>query len=139
MLQGDACSIYEDRPLTCRAYDCRVFAAAGIAADRGAITRQARRWTFVHPRQEDRDQHAAVQAAARFVQEHAECFPGGAVPEDPAQVAIVALKVCEVFLERGEEPAAAGSARALPETARAVVQAARQFEARRDERGLRAR
>ena len=46
MLIDGGCSIYKDRPRTCRTYDCRVFAAAGIAADRDPITRQARRWRF---------------------------------------------------------------------------------------------
>ena len=77
MLGGGRCSIYEDRPRTCRTYDCRVFAAAGIAADRDPITRQARRWEFGHPTRQDRDEHAAVRAAARFLRERAECFPAG--------------------------------------------------------------
>ena len=32
MFVNGGCSIYADRPETCRAYDCRVFAAAGIPA-----------------------------------------------------------------------------------------------------------
>ena len=48
MLVEGACSIYEDRPRTCRAYDCRVFAATGVSpdADKPAIAAQARRWRF---------------------------------------------------------------------------------------------
>src|SRR5262245_45885670 len=33
MLADDGCSIYEHRPRTCRTYDCRVFAAAGVELD----------------------------------------------------------------------------------------------------------
>jgi Fe-S-cluster containining protein len=33
MLVAGECSIYEDRPQTCRDYDCRVFAATGISVD----------------------------------------------------------------------------------------------------------
>lgn len=55
-----SCSIYEQRPLTCRTYNCRVFAAAGITADADLISRQARRWKFGHPTQDDHDRHAAV-------------------------------------------------------------------------------
>ena len=58
---------------------------------------------FGYPTDDDRDQHAAVRAAARFLRERAACFPGGAVPESPAQVAILAIKVYEVFLEDGGE------------------------------------
>ncbi len=46
MLVGGACSIYEHRPRTCRAYDCRVFAATGIDSDKPAIAATARRWRF---------------------------------------------------------------------------------------------
>src|SRR6185295_19764588 len=36
MLIDDTCSIYEHRPRTCRTYDCRVLAAAGVGIDEGA-------------------------------------------------------------------------------------------------------
>ena len=89
MLNDGRCSIYEERPSTCRNYDCRIFAAAGIAADRGPITRQARRWAFSHPAPVDRDEHEAVRAAARFLRERGECFPGGSGPRGPVQLALL--------------------------------------------------
>ena len=104
---GGRCTIYEHRPLTCRTYDCRVFAAAGIDADREEITRRARRWRFDEPAPRDREEHAAVRAAARFVRDNAAAFPGGAVPDDPAQLAVLAVKVADVFLPGG--PAADGA------------------------------
>ena len=103
---GGRCTIYEHRPLTCRTYDCRVFAAAGIDADREEITRRARRWRFACPAPRDRDELAAVRAAARFVRDNAAAFPGGEVPDDPAQLAVLAVKVAGVFLPGG--PAAEG-------------------------------
>jgi len=131
MLADDGrCSIYDDRPLTCRTYDCRVFAAVGSAADRDPITRQARRWKFSHPTGEDRDQHAAVRAAARFVREKAECFPGGAAPRDPVRVALLAVKVYDVFLEHGDEPGT-GRAASDEDVAKAVMEANERFEAAR--------
>lgn len=131
MLRDEGCSIYEHRPLTCRTYDCRVYAAAGIAADRVSITERARRWAFSYPTEDDRHQRTAVQGAARFLQEHAECFPGGAVPGDPAQVAILAIKVYGVFLTCDDS---GGTGRVSPasEVARAVVEANEEFEAGRD-------
>jgi hypothetical protein len=133
MLRDEVCTIYEDRPLTCRNYDCRVYPAAGIAADRPLITQRARRWAFGYPAKEDRDQHSAVRAAARFVVEHAECFPRGAVPSDPAQVAILAVKVYEVFLgRRVDSGTAAGRAAPDREIAEAVVRTSEEFEAGRD-------
>jgi uncharacterized protein len=110
MLEDDGrCSIYEQRPLTCRTYDCRVFAAAGIATDRDPITRRARRWKFSHPTRDDCDQLVAVRSAARFVRERAERLPA-AVPRDSVHVALLAIRVCEVFLEHGDESGATGRA-----------------------------
>ena len=130
MLTGGRCSIYEDRPLTCRTYDCRVFAAAGTTADRDPITRQARRWEFSHPTRVDRDEHTAVRAAATFVREHPECFPV-TPPRDPVHVALLAIKVSEVFLARGEEPGATGPASSQLDIAGAVAEANERFEAAR--------
>lgn len=48
MLTDAGCAIYEHRPRTCRTYDCRVFAATGVApdTDKPAIAAQAARWRF---------------------------------------------------------------------------------------------
>jgi hypothetical protein len=110
------CTIYAHRPLTCRTYDCRVFAAAGIDADRDGVTARARRWRFTCPAPADERQLAAVRAAARFIRDNAAAFPGGAVPSDPAQLAVLAVRVSGVFLPDG--PAAAGAA---PEVVAAAV------------------
>jgi len=72
MLVEGQCSIYEHRPRTCRAYDCRIFAAAGLDVDadddrKAPIARRARRWRFALPTDDDRRRHAAVRAAARSV------------------------------------------------------------------------
>ena len=117
---GGRCTIYEHRPLTCRTYDCRVFAAAGIDADRDEITRRARRWRFACPEPRDRAGLAAVSDAARWISEHAAAFPGGAVPDDPAQLAVLAVKVAGVFLPGG--PATEGKGDAA--VAAAIVRAA---------------
>jgi Fe-S-cluster containining protein len=131
MLTGGGCSIYARRPLTCRMYDCRVFAAAGIAAggeDKAGITRRAGRWKFSYPTRLDRDEHAAVKAAATFIQEHAKCFPREALPGNPSQLAILAIKAYDVFLKK--DGRAAGSERISTdvEVAQAIVQASRKFE-----------
>ena len=69
MLVDGACSIYEDRPRTCRTYDCRVFAAAGIDADKPAIAERVRRWRFDVATDADHTLLDAVRAAAAFVDE----------------------------------------------------------------------
>lgn len=100
MLIDDKCSIYEHRPLTCRNYDCRIFPAAGISAgdeDKDLITQQISRWKFDYSDERGRMQHSAVQAAAKFLREHAGSF-AGEVPGNATQLAILAIKVHEVFL-----------------------------------------
>lgn len=100
MLKNGQCSIYEDRPKTCRNYDCRVFPAAGIEnVGRDLIERQARRWRFSYPEPVDRTEHDAVQTAARFLRDNADRFPRGALPTGATQLAILAIRVFEVFLE----------------------------------------
>jgi Fe-S-cluster containining protein len=134
MLVEEKCSIYEHRPLTCRQYDCRVFAAAGIVAgggDKARINERVRRWKFSYPTMSDRDEHLAVQAAARFIREHAESFPSGRTPSDPSQLAVLALKAYGVFLGEGEAPAAPVRVAADTEVANAVVEACREFDAMR--------
>jgi len=130
MLAEDCrCGIYDHRPRTCRVYDCRVFAAAGIAADSAAITRRSSRWTFAYPGQRDRDERDAVRAAVRFVRERSDCFPAGAVPRYPAQIAVLAVEAGHVFLGRAGTTAGATSytvdGRLI---ATAMIEASRQFE-----------
>lgn len=101
MLADDGtCSIYDHRPRTCRVYDCRVFTAAGMDADREEITVQSRRWRFTYPASEDGEEHEAVRAAARFLRDHAAAFPPGFVPDAP-RLCVLAVEVCHLFLGRG--------------------------------------
>jgi hypothetical protein len=76
LLTDDGCSIYEHRPRTCRTYDCRVFAAAGVDVDDGdarttPIGLQARRWRFTYAGADDRRAHAAVRDTARSLRARA--------------------------------------------------------------------
>lgn len=131
MLKDKACSIYEYRPQTCRAYDCRIFAAAGILAggeDKRTINERIRRWKFSYPSKLDRAEHLAVRAAAKFIQEHASAFPGGRVPADPSQLAVLAIKVYDVFLARENEAAVQGISRSHAEVAEAIVTASKRFD-----------
>jgi len=130
MLAEDGrCGIYDHRPRTCRVYDCRVFAAAGITADGAEITRRAQRWAFAYPGMRDRVEHDAVRAAARFVRERADCFPGGAVPQDPAQIAVLAIEASDVFVGRaGTIAGATGCTSDGRLIARAIIESSRQFE-----------
>jgi Fe-S-cluster containining protein len=94
MLVEGRCSIYEHRPRTCRAYDCRIFAAAGLDVDaeddrKAPIARRARRWRFTFPTDDDRRRQAAVRAAVRNVR-----------ATSVTQLAVRAVERHEEFLER---------------------------------------
>jgi hypothetical protein len=102
MLNSGKCSVYEHRPQTCRDYDCRIFAAAGIdagGADKVVINTRVRAWRFTYPTDEDRRVHEAVKAAAVFIREHRADFPGGRAPTAPTGIAVLALKVYGIFLD----------------------------------------
>lgn len=123
MLADDRrCTIYAHRPRTCRTYDCRIFAAAGIPAggpDKSVINDRVKSWRFSYASAADREIHRAVRRAAAFVRNHAKLFPGGRIPTDPAQLAILALRVHPVFLEPSSK------IRSDAELARAIVERSR--------------
>ncbi len=124
MLVDGGCSIYEHRPRTCRTYDCRIFPATGIdpgEGDKAAITRQARRWQFDHPGEDDRVRHDAVRAAARFVREHRDRLPEGARPVTATQSAVLAIRILQAFLGRHEETDRPVVVDPDPETVRVVL------------------
>jgi len=100
MTQG-RCQVYASRPVTCRKYDCRIFAAAGILAggpEKQAINEQVRKWTFRYDSPEARGQHEAVRKTAAFLTEHRDAFPGGRCPDNPSQIARIAIQAHPVFL-----------------------------------------
>jgi uncharacterized protein len=102
MYSGRGCSIYPDRPETCRTYDCRVFTAAGMpagGADKSVINERVARWRFEFPTETDRREQRAVQAAASFLRQHPVRFPGGHVPSRASEIAVLAVKTYEVFLD----------------------------------------
>ena len=106
MLVDERCSIYEHRPKACRAYDCRVFPAAGLEPegdDMAAITLRTRRWRFGFPTPDDQVEHRAVRAAAAYLDRHRGSWPEVAVPANPTQLAVLAIEVHGCFLGRDHE------------------------------------
>jgi len=121
MLVDGACSIYEDRPQTCRTYDCRVFTATGLEPDDKPLIRQrARSWRFDYPTPRDRAEQAAVGAAVAFLREHADAFPTWAIPTIATQLAVLAVKASGAF--ETTEP------RSIEAIAAAVVDAVRRYD-----------
>lgn len=119
MLVDEKCSIYEDRPQTCRDYDCRVFAATGIDPSEHAqpISDQIARFRFAFPDERDRNEYAGLKATAAFLVEHREAFPPGTLPTNPAQLALLAIQVHQAVSELGPDAAHAGR---LPDEAEIV-------------------
>ena len=123
MFRAGNCSIYSQRPDTCRTYDCRVFAAAGNSPgdDRPVINERVARWRFEYPTSADHVEQRAVTATANFIRRYPIQFPGGRVPSRPSEVAVLAVKAYQVFLQAPETD---------PEIAAAIVGACRAFDKR---------
>ena len=124
MFVNGGCSIYQDRPETCRTYDCRVFAAAGMQAgpDKTEINERIASWRFDYPTDRDRAEHKAVTSAANFLRQHIVRFPGGRVPSRPSEIAVLAVKSYGVFLDPPPSDA---------EIAASIIDACREFDAAR--------
>jgi Fe-S-cluster containining protein len=102
MFVDGRCSIYEDRPRTCRTYDCRIFPAAGIEPDddKVLIAQRVRRWRFSHPTPDDDARHRAVRAAAAFADARDAHLPDDLAPHNATQRAVFAIEMHDVFLSR---------------------------------------
>lgn len=90
-LTEDGCAVYAHRPRACRAYDCRIFPAAGVVPDSPLITERASQWQFSYASSDSRDRHDAVRMAAVVLG-----FPGGlSGPASPTQHALDAIDGAE--------------------------------------------
>ena len=106
MFVDGGCSIYEDRPTTCRTYDCRVFPAAGLQADddKVLIAAQAVRWSFTYATDADRVTHDAVRAAAAFVDHHRDELSDTPLAINATQLAVLAIELHDLFVHAEPEP-----------------------------------
>jgi Fe-S-cluster containining protein len=126
MLIGDSCSIYQDRPQTCRDYDCRVFAATGISIDQETqpeIAQRARQWVFQYKDAASREEHKNLKAAAAFLQNNRELFPPGSLPNYPVQLAALAVRICRLFQDRTEPMLTGASIKSDAEIVHAILTA----------------
>jgi uncharacterized protein len=127
MLRDNECSIYLGRPQTCRDYDCRVFAAAGVepgGPDKVVINRRVRQWLFSYPTELDRTAHDAVRTTAAFIRTKRSSFPGQRAPMGPSGVSVLACESYRVFLHPDIH------ARADTEVAQMILDASREFHRR---------
>jgi hypothetical protein len=107
MLVDDRCTVYEHRPRACRAYDCRVFTATGVAPDaelQPAVAARVGRWRFDVVDADDRAVLAALQAAGRWVEQHGATLAPAVAPVTAVQRALLALELHGAFLDGPDRP-----------------------------------
>ncbi len=103
MLMSDRCTIYADRPQTCRTYDCRIFAATGLAEpgpEKAAIMTRAARWRFDYSNDTERMQHDALRAVCWSVVEAADTLRGE-LPGNATQLAMLLVRLHTLLLDPG--------------------------------------
>jgi len=138
MFAEDRCSIYEYRPSTCRNFDCRVFSASGLGGaddEKSLIAQQAQRWEFTFSEQPDLDQYAAVRTAATFLRDHVDLFPPGFVPRNTTQLAVLAIKVYDVFYELNKQGSKTEGSLTDIDIAKLVMKAFEEFQNLRSQSG----
>jgi Fe-S-cluster containining protein len=100
MLEAAGCAIYADRPLTCRTYDCRIFAATGIAeaaAEKSAVTARARRWRFSYRDDESRALHQSLRLGTGVLRALQQGEGASDLPRTITQLALLAVQLHEHF------------------------------------------
>jgi hypothetical protein len=70
------------------------------------------------------------------VRDHASSFPGGRVPDNPTELAVLAIKVYDVFLRPPGTAAEPGSARSATDVANAIVDESKWFDAAGSSHGM---
>ncbi len=103
MLEARCCTIYSDRPQTCRDYDCRIYAAAGFVpdGDRPVIQERVLEWEFRFEDTQVGVMAKAMRDAATFIRRHADQFPMAMRAGSATAAAVLAVKTCELFLPPG--------------------------------------
>jgi len=131
MLVINKCSIYRNRPATCRSFDCRILAASGLVTEDNVdnpIFQQARRWKFRCPTKNDHNMLSAVQDAAKFLTSHPEYFRDTIGPVDAIQYSVLAIKVYDVFIKNTNEFGKSGTASQDLKIVKAVKETYKKFE-----------
>ena len=100
MFKDNKCSIYENRPQTCRSYDCRVFYATGLPAGdkrKALINQQVERWRFKFNGTDAGELYNIIRKTARFLVENKKKFPKDVIPSNTTQLAILAIRIYPFF------------------------------------------
>lgn len=127
LLCASGCSIYSDRPQTCRDYDCRIYAAAGLLPDgeRPVIRSRVQAWRFAMPTAVEQAAAAAVLRAAEFIRDHATLFPAAMRAGSATAAAVLAVKSYGLFEDAELAP---GRNESAQQGVLRVIDAARAFD-----------
>jgi Fe-S-cluster containining protein len=122
-MEAGRCTVYAHRPQTCRDYDCRIYAAAGLlpAGDRPLVHERVRAWHFRFESDDELREAEAVRRAAQFIASHAELFPAAMRAHSPTAAAVLAVKAYGLFMP------AAGPLAEPAALAQLVIEAAQAF------------
>lgn len=123
-MNAGKCDIYAERPRTCRDYDCRIYAAAGLVPDgnRSVIEQRVRTWQFTFGSDDEHRQAEAVRRAAQFIRANPSLFPAGVRAPSATAAAVLAVKTFALFTAAEPLPPA-------PELAQRMLTMARDFDA----------
>jgi hypothetical protein len=121
-LSQRTCSIYAGRPQTCRDYDCRIYAAAGLLPDgeRPVIAERVGAWEFGFSSEQDNADADAVRQAAQFIRANQALFPPAVRAGSATAAAVLAVKTYPLFR--------AGIPGTAKDTVLRVMDAARAFD-----------
>lgn len=127
MLCNRKCTIYADRPQTCRDYDCRIYAATGLLpdGDRPVIRERVQAWRFRFESAADQEVAKAVRRAAQFIMTNAVRFPVAMRADSATAAAVLAVKCHVLFVD---EAGPAGVAEDVLALVQRVMELARHFD-----------
>jgi len=119
MLQDNRCTIYNARPQTCRAYDCRIFTASDMPpgeTDKAPVSERTARWAFDYKTTADRNEQQNIARAAHWLvteRDNPESrLPTQFIPSNSTQLAVLAIELRELFTEELSALKYAGKAHA---------------------------
>lgn len=119
------CSVYVGRPQTCRDYDCRVYAAAGLLpdGDRPVIVERVGAWEFAYASDDERRAAEAVREAAHFIHANHALFPPAMRAGSATAAAVLSIKIYPLFVDGAQ------AQQSVEQLLQRVIDAARDFDA----------
>jgi len=98
LLEEGRCSIYQDRPIACRTFDCRIYTATGIRPEKDSsspISRRIGSWIFEYPTKEDHIQQWILKTAALILTSRLEIEENPSAGENSRVCALRAILLAE--------------------------------------------